>query len=86
MLRRLPDSTTRAPPRRIELRRLCGSTGDSEWSRCSMLYDTVGEPKEDDREGGGTDGYVSPREGAPKVTPPGLNDVGGLVRLLLTLT
>ena len=50
-----------------------------------MWYETVGEPKDEESEGGGTEGYVSPREGAPKVTPPGLKDVGGLVRLLVRL-
>lgn len=37
-----------------------------------MWYGTDGDPNEEEREGGGTDGYDNPRDGAPKV-------IGGLV-------
>jgi hypothetical protein len=42
-------------PRAFELRLLDGTTGDNEWSRCGM-YDTTGDPYEEDSDGGGTEG------------------------------
>lgn len=42
-------------PRAFEPRLLRGTTGDSEWSRCGM-YDTTGDPYEEDSDGGGTEG------------------------------
>ena len=58
---RLPDSETRhsASLGTPELRRLNGSIG--EYSPSDTLNGAVGEPNEEDREGGGTDGYVRVR-------------------------
>ena len=56
MSARLPVSATR-PRNALELRRL--SPGEREGSRSREgKYEAVGDPKELEREGGGTEGYV----------------------------
>lgn len=69
---------------------LNGSTGDEEvplplgiWSS-----DTVGEPNDDDKEGGGTDGYDNPLDAIPISKAIELNDIleGGVVIFVDTLT
>lgn len=63
MPRRLPDSATRPFPlpeaeAALEFRRLRGPTGERECSRSrwGMWYETVGDPNDEESEGGGTDG------------------------------
>ncbi|KAG6853384.1 hypothetical protein C0991_004845 [Blastosporella zonata] len=87
---RLLDSDTRqsAPLRVPEFPRLDASIG--EYSTWVMLYDTVGDPNEDDRDGGGTDGYVRVRGWKEALAAPMLElyekEEGGLVMFVLGLT
>jgi hypothetical protein len=90
--RRLPVSATLRSKLALlafESRRLSGSIGDCDGSLCDMLYEIVGEPNDEDRDGGGTDGYDKPREGTPYVTG-GFEfseaDEGGVVKVVLLLT
>jgi len=73
---------------------LRGSTGDKEASRPLPLEiwcrETVGEPNDEDKEGGGTEGYDNPLDVGAYPIPKAveLNDIleGGVVRLVDTLT
>lgn len=56
--------------------------GEEEWSLLGA-WKAVGEPKEEDSDGGGTIGYVSV-EGATRAAP-GLYDDDGVVNCVLTL-
>ncbi|KAJ8688707.1 hypothetical protein PTI98_013466 [Pleurotus ostreatus] len=85
IVRSEPVSTTRRsrlPRLAFEFRRLSGSIGDIEGSRWGTWNDTDGDPKDEDNEGGGTEGYDRVRETDPKATG-GLEsndpDEGGVV-------
>lgn len=57
-VRRLPVSATRRsmlPRLVVEFRRLSGSVGECEWSLCG-IYNTVGDPNDEESDGGGTEG------------------------------
>jgi hypothetical protein len=77
----------------LEFLLLRGSIGDDEASRPLGIWsrDTVGEPNDEDKDGGGTEGYDNPLEvGAYPIPIPKaveLNDMleGGVVRFVDTL-
>lgn len=78
----------------LEFLPLRGSIGDNEASRPLPLgiwrRDTLGEPNDDDREGGGTEGYDNPLGAALYPIPKAveLNDIleDGVVKFVDTLT